>query len=173
MKVQVASEIEESVRARTLIELSSEVLSLKETIRKVLAPVIDDGSWALLDEITAESRGMQRLSARTTVRKERSEDIMLFSNGKNTIYLLDFTEQERVVKHDPIIRIVGKDALTIAAVLLENIATTLTKKIFMVNGKVLKDLASIFGGKTDVERLVAEVEEEAEQVVKRRLAENV
>jgi hypothetical protein len=155
-----------------MLELNTEVLSLKE-VMKILSPIIDDGSYQMLDLITAESRGMQELSAFSLLETTRHDTVAIVSNGVNTIAIVDFdVETRRITRHDPIIKITGRDSLAIAKTLISGIRSLLIDRLveFTAPEAVVKDISRIDGKpEEEIQKEIDKVHEEARLALRERL----
>jgi len=125
-------------------ELASEALTGKDVIL-CMSPIIEQPGWEILDTVSAEGRNLQRMTMTTSEQKLRTEKMAILSNGRNTIHLLDWQEQTSIVKHDPIVRIVGPDAPMIAGDICKNMFTRLVDKLMIVrmDETVAKDISNL------------------------------
>jgi len=117
---------------------------------------------------------MQRLDVYTSLREQRADRVYMISNGKNTIYILDYVVKVRKVYHDPLIYIVGVDAQKIAQTALNNLTNLLLSKTFKLSldEEVIEEFSNLRGiSKTAVIKETEAVFEEAELALKMKLLE--
>ena len=175
LEIIIQKDTSEPLSRRLFAQFSTEVLSLEDVIL-ALSWIIDDEAegYHRLPFLSAESEGLERLDVYTSIRKRRAERAYVVSNGRNTIYILDYVVKARRVYHDPVLCIVGPEAERIAERTLRNLKRILLPKIcdMRINDHALTDFARLIGAKkTDVLKEVSEVLEEAEVALKMRLLE--
>ena len=143
-------------------ELNSEALTGQDVI-VCMGPVIDSPGYEILEHVDAEARKMDRLSMSQSKVTTRSEKMAFITNGRNTIQLLDWEEKSTIVTHDPIVRIIGPDALSIADTFLSGMLgklstklcsivfdETAAKDISVLTGRPIEEITSI---RTDLESM--------------------
>jgi len=112
---------------------------------------------------------MERLDAYTSLRKRRADKVYVVSNGKNTIYALDYVVKAQRVYHDPVVYIVGPGAPEIAKKTLNNLTDLLLPKTYTVrlNERVIADFSKLKGcNKLTLTKKIEEIFEEAELALK-------
>jgi hypothetical protein len=149
-------------------ELASEYLTGRQVIL-CMQEVIDQEGYQILDMMDAEGRGTTTYKAEhdTYSQKIRTEKSAIISNGRNTIQLLDWVERDVVVRHDPIIRVIGPDAMGLADFFCGKLLDVLAGHLVTVefNSDVAKDIASLVGltedemntVQTDAESMIKEL----------------
>jgi hypothetical protein len=150
-------------------EFQTEVLTGKDVIL-ALSPIIDQAGWHVIETANAKGRGVEQYYSEHDVwaQKQRSEKMAIMTNGKNTIMLLDWVEEEVVTRHDPVIRVVGVDAEEIAGEVHRRILMKLAPKLVTIT--VDEDVAKDFEGLTNnpVETFLAigeDLKAEAENLI--------
>lgn len=167
LKVYVKPILEETTIEQEEIlfrELQSEALTGQDIIDCV-APIIDQPGWEILDKITAKGRGVQKMSMTHDKVKTRSEKMAFLTNGRNSLQLYDWKETTSIVKHDPIIRMIGPDAQALADTFLGGMLRRLVDRLVTITLKedVATDIANLTGEDLETikaieEDLVAEKE---------------
>ena len=153
------------------------VLSIEDVIL-ALSDIVDDteNGYYRLPFITSKSEGMERLDIYTSLRKERADQAYIFSNGRNTIYVLNYKIKKKRVYNDPIVYIAGPDALEIAQHVSDNLTETLLSKMYEI--RLNEEAISIFSklkgyDEFDVIRKMNEIIKEMKIGLKIRLLGNV
>lgn len=141
--------------------LNSEYLTGKDVIL-AMAPIIDNAeqNYQILDKIDMTGREITQIDTFKSNVKTRSEKMALISNGRNTIQLLDWNEITTIVRHDPVVRVIGPDAFAIADVFCGNMLKMIETKIvdnFKLTADVTKDIAGLTG--QTIEEVTSKLEE--------------
>ena len=170
MEFLVQEKLSEPRSRKVFASLSKEVLSMEDVVL-ALSEVIDDevDEYFRLPFISARSQGMERLDAYTSLRKRRADKVYVVSNGKNTIYALDYVVKAQRVYHDPVVYIVGPGAPEIAKKTLNNLTDLLLPKTYTVrlNERVIADFSKLKGcNKLTLTKKIEEIFEEAELALK-------
>jgi hypothetical protein len=96
----------------------------------------------------------------------------MVSNGKNTIYMLDYVVKTQRIYHDPVLCIVGLEAEEIAQLVLSNLSKTLLPKMYYLrfDSEAIREFSNLLGYKKDeVIGNLSETFEEAEIALKMKL----
>jgi len=173
LEILVQEDVSKPLSRRVFAEFSTEVLSLEDVIL-ALSGIIDDEAegYHRLPFLSAKSEGLEQLDIYTSIRRRRTDRAYVVSNGRNTIYMLDYVVKARRIYHDPVVCIIGPDAERIAERTVRNLKRMLLPKIcdMRINDDALTDFAKITGTKkTEVLKEVSKVLEEAEVALKMRL----
>lgn len=144
LEILVQEELSEIRSRKVFAKLSTEVLSIEDVVL-ALSEIIDDAAngYFRLPFISARSQGMDRLDAYTSLRRRRADKVYVVSNGKNTIYTLDYIMKAKRMYHDPVVYIIGPDASEIAAKTLRNLKSLLLPKTYSIrlNEKAINDFS--------------------------------
>jgi len=175
LEILVQEKISEPRSRKVFASLSTEVLSLEDVVL-ALSEVIDDeaNGYFRLPFISARSQGMERLDAYTSLRKRRADKVYVMSNGKNTIYALDYVVKAKRVYHDPVVYTVGPDAPEIAKKTLNNLTDLLIPKTYTLrlNERAITDFSNLRGcNKLTMIKKMEEIFEEAELALKMALSD--
>jgi len=176
LEILVQEKLSEPPQSRKVFaSLSTEVLSLEDVVL-ALSDIIDDEAYGYfrLPFISARSQGMERLDAYTSLRKRRADKVYVVSNGKNTIYTLDYVVKAQRVYHDPVVYIVGPDAPEIAKKTLDNLTDLLLPKTYTLrlNERAIADFSNLRGcNKLTLIKKMEEIFEEAELALKMALSD--
>ena len=177
MEILVQKIISDIKSVTRFASFSIGVLSIEDAIL-ALSDVVDDAEngYYRLPFITSKSEGMERLDIYTSIRKERADQAYIFSNGRNTIYVLNYKVKKRKVYNDPVIYIAGPDALEIAQQASDNLTETLLSKMYEV--RLNEEAISIFSklkgyDEFDIIRKINEIIKEMKIDLKIRLLGNV
>ena len=173
MEILVQKDVSTPSSRKIFAQLSTETLTLKDIILS-LRDIIDDekNGYHRLPLITARGEGFQRLDFYTSLRRERADKAFIISNGRNTIYMLDYIVRARRVYHDPILCIIGPEAEYIAEYALKRLSKILLSKIYRVelDYKAIADFSRLTGyGKREVIKHLSEIFKEADMALKMRL----
>lgn len=173
MEILVQKNISEPASRKVFAKISTEVLSLEDVVRS-LSEIIDNKElgYHKLPFISAKSESIQRLDIYTSLRKERVDKAFMVSNGKNTIYMLDYLVKAQKVYHDPVLCIVGPEAEEIAQSALKNLSKLLLPKTYNLrfDYEAIKDFSNLTGNnRSEVIKSLSETFEEAELALKMRL----
>lgn len=155
-------------------ELNSEALTGEDVIM-CIAPIIDQEDWKIIDKVTAEGRSVQKMDIRTDQVKTRSEKMAFITNGRNTVQLLDWQEKTSIVRHDPVVRVIGPDAPEIATEFCSNLLVKLVDRLMVVKmaDDVAKDIAGLVGiGVEILKSIEADLKAEAESLITQALRFN-
>ena len=169
----VQKNIFEPASMKVFAKISTEVLSLEDVVQS-LSEIIDDEKlrYHKLPFINGRSESIQRLDVYTSLRKERADRAYVVSNGKNTIYMLDYVVKTQRIYHDPVLCIVGLEAEEIAQLVLSNLSKTLLPKTYYLrfDSEAIREFSNLLGYKKDeVIRNLSETFEEAEIALKMKL----
>ena len=173
MEIIVQKNVSTPSSRKIFAQLSTETLTLKDIILS-LRSIIDDekNGYYRLPLLTARGEGLQRLDFYTSLRKERADKAIIISNGRNTIYMLDYVMKTKRVYHDPILCIIGPEAEYIAEHTLKKLSKILLSKIYRVelNYKAISDFSNLMGyGKREVIKHLSEIFKEADMTLKMKL----
>lgn len=173
LEILVQEKLSEPESRKVFASLSTKVLSL-EDVALALSEVIDDeaNGYFRLPFISARSQGMERLDAYTSLRKRRADKVYVVSNGKNTIYALDYIVKSQRVYHDPVVYIIGPDASEIAKKTLNSLINLLLPKTYTLrlNEKAIADFSNLTGcNKFSLTKKIEEIFKEAELALKMSL----
>ena len=150
MNILVQKDISDISSRRIFAQISSEALTLKDIVIS-LSGIIDDekNGYHMLPLLDAKSEILQRLDVYTSLRRERADKAYVISNGRNTIYLLDYVVKTRKVYHDPVLCIIGPDAEEIAEYALERLSRLLLSKTYRIelNEEAIRDFSRLTGCK--------------------------
>jgi hypothetical protein len=151
-------------------KISTEILGLEDVVHS-LSEIIDDErlGYHRLPFMDARSESIQRLDAYTSLRKVRVDKAYIVSNGRNTIYMLDYVEKSQKMYHDPVICIVGPEATEIAQSTLKNLSRILVPRMYSLrfDDEAIKDFSNLAGyKKADIIKELSEIFEEAELALK-------
>ena len=150
MNILVQKDISDISSRRIFAQISSEALTLKDIVIS-LSGIIDDekNGYHMLPLLDAKSEILQRLDIYTSLRRERADKAYIISNGRNTIYLLDYVVKTRKVYHDPVLCIIGPDAEEIAEYALERLSRLLLSKTYRIelNEEAIRDFSRLTGCK--------------------------
>jgi len=169
----IQEDISEPQSRRVFAELSTEVLTIEDVV-EALSEVIDneEEGYHRLPFVSARSEGIRRIDAYTSLRKERADKAYMISNGKNTIYMLDYVVKAQRIYHDPVLCIIGPEAKEIAQLALKNLSRLLLPKMYSLKfrDEAIKDFSNLTGyRKADVIKMLSETFEEAEIALKMNL----
>lgn len=175
LEILVQDKLSEPRSRRVFASLSTEVLSLEDVVL-ALSEVIDDeaNGYFRLPFISARSQGMERLDAYVSLRKRRADKVYVVSNGKNTIYALDYVVKSQRVYHDPVAYIVGPDAPEIAKKTLNNLTDLLIPKTYTLrlNEGAIADFSKLRSyNKFTMIKKMEEIFEEAELALRMALSD--
>ena len=103
MEILIQKNISEPSSRKVFAQISTQVLTLEDVIRSI-SSIIDDEKqgYRRLPFINARSESIQRLDIYTSLRKTRADKAFILSNGRNTIYMLDYVVKAQRVYHDPV-----------------------------------------------------------------------
>jgi hypothetical protein len=151
-------------------KISTEILGLEDVVHS-LSEIIDDErlGYHRLPFMDARSESIQRLDAYTSLRKVRVDKAYVVSNGRNTIYMLDYVEKSQKMYHDPVICVVGPEATEIAQSALKNLSRILVPRMYNLrfDDEAIKDFSNLAGyKKADIIKELSEIFEEAELALK-------
>ena len=148
MNILVQKDISDISSRRIFAQISSEALTLKDIVIS-LSGIIDDekNGYHMLPLLDAKSEILQRLDVYTSLRRERADKAYVISNGRNTIYLLDYVVKTRKVYHDPVLCIIGPDAEEIAEYALERLSRLLLSRTYRIelNEEAIRDFSRLAG----------------------------
>ncbi|MCD6466187.1 hypothetical protein J7L27_07485 [Candidatus Bathyarchaeota archaeon] len=148
MNILVQKDISDISSRRIFAQISSEALTLKDIVIS-LSGIIDDekNGYHMLPLLDAKSEILQRLDVYTSLRRERADKAYVISNGRNTIYLLDYVVKTRKVYHDPVLCIIGPDAEEIAKYALERLSRLLLSRTYKIelNEEAIRDFSRLTG----------------------------
>ncbi|MFQ6081346.1 MAG: hypothetical protein ACE5OW_06735 [Candidatus Bathyarchaeia archaeon] len=175
MEILVQEKLSQPRSRKVFASLSTEVLNLEDVIL-ALSDVIDDeaNGYYRLPFISARSQGMERLDAYTSLRKRRADKVYVVSNGRNTIYAMDYVVKTQRVYHDPVVYIVGPDAPEIAKKTLNNLTDLLLPKTYTLrlNERAIADFSRLRGcNKLTTIKKMEEIFEETELALKMALSD--
>ena len=148
-------------------ELASEALTGKDVIL-CMSPIIEQPGWEILDTVSAEGRNVQRLTMQTSENKIRTAMMAILSYGRNTIHLLDWQEKTTILRHDPIVKIVGPDAPQIATEFCNNMLARLVDKLVVIkmDETVAKDISSLANiPLEEIKTVEADIKTQAEMII--------
>lgn len=173
MEILVQKNISEPVSRKVFAKISTEVLSLEDVVRS-LSNIIDDErlEYYKLPFMNARSENIRRLDVYTSLQKKRADKAYVVSNGKNTIYMLDYVVKARRMYHDPVLCIVGPEAEKIAQLTLKNLSRILLPKMYNLkfDDESIKEFSNLTGyKKAEVIKNLSETFEEAELTLKMKL----
>jgi len=177
MNILVQKDVAKPSSRRTFARISTEALTLKDVIHS-LSGIIDDerNGYCLLPFMDARSESLQRLDIYTSLRKQRADKAYILSNGRNTIYVLDYVVRERKIYHDPVLCIIGPDAEKIANYVLKQLSKILLSKTYNIelNENAIRDFSRLTGyERTEVIKQLSDTFKEAEIALKMRLLREV
>ncbi len=173
MEILIQKDISKPSSRRVFAEFSTEVLTLEDVVL-ALREIIDDEKegYHVLPFVGSVGESVERLDIYTSIHRRRADKAYTISNGRNTIYLLDYVVKAKRVYHDPIICIIGPDAEKIAVKTVNNLKRVLLPKIcdLKINDAAITDFAKLTGRKKiEIIQKVSEVLEEAEVALKMKL----
>ena len=172
MEILVQKDVSSPSSRKIFARLSTETLSLKDVILS-LRDIIDDekNGYYRLPLVTARGEGFQRLDFYTSLRRERADRAFIVSNGRNTIYILDYIVRARRVYHDPVLCIIGPEAENIAEYALKRLSKILLSKTYRVelDYRAIVDFSRLTGyKKREVIEHLSEIFKEADIALKMR-----
>ena len=172
MEILVQKDVSSPSSRKIFAQLSTETLSLKDVILS-LRDIIDDekNGYYRLPLVTARGEGFQRLDFYTSLRRERADRAFIVSNGRNTIYILDYIVRARRVYHDPVLCIIGPEAEYIAEYALKRLSKILLSKTYCVelDYRAIVDFSRLTGyEKREVIEHLSEIFNEADIALKMR-----
>lgn len=172
MEILVQKDVSSPSSRKIFAQLSTETLSLKDVILS-LRDIIDDekNGYYRLPLVTARGEGFQRLDFYTSLRRERADRAFIVSNGRNTIYILDYIVRARRVYHDPVLCIIGPEAEYIAEYALKRLSKILLSKTYRVelDYRAIVDFSRLTGyEKREVIEYLSEIFKEADIALKMR-----
>jgi len=173
MEILVQENLSEPSSRKVYAQLSTDVLTLEDIVRSI-SSIIDDEKqgYHRLPFMNARGESLRRLDVYTDLRKTRADKAFVLSNGKNTIYMLDYVVKTQKMYHDPVLCIVGPEAERIAGFALKNLSRILLSKTYEVrfNDGAIKDFSKMMKyEKSEVITQLSNIFEEAEIAVKMRL----
>lgn len=173
LEILVQRDLSEPLSRKVFAKISTEVLSLEDIVRS-LSNIIDDEElgYHRLPFMNASSKSLQRLDVYTSLRRERADKAFIVSNGKNTIYMLNYVVKAQRIYHDPVLCIVGPEAEKIGQSVLEKLSRLLLSKMYSVKfeDEAVVDFSNLTGyKKSDVIKKLSETFEEAELALKMKL----
>jgi len=173
MNIIIQRNISEPSSRKVFAQISTEVLTLKDVVRS-LSSIIDDekNGYYRLPLINARSESLQRLDIYTSLRRRRADKAYIVSNGRNTIYMLDYVVKAQRVYHDPVLCIIGPEAEEIARHALRRLSRLLLSKTYRIelNEEAVRDFSRLMGYKrTEVVKNLSEIFREAEIALKMKL----
>jgi hypothetical protein len=148
-------------------EFQSDVLTGRDVVQAMVV-IIDQPGWKILEKIDAKSRKMESISITQDLETERFDKMALISNGRNSISLLDWEEHSTVVRHDPVIKVVGPDAPELATIIIDNMLVKLTEKLVKISldSAVAKDISRLIGVDIDtITSIKVDLEASADQAI--------
>jgi len=175
MEILVQENISEPSFRKIFAQISTKVLTLEDVIRSI-SSIIDDEKqgYYRLPFMNARSESLQRLDIYTTLRRTRADRAFILSNGKNTIYVLDYVVKTQRVYHDPVLCIVGPEAEKIAETALKGLSRILLSKMYEIrfDDEAIGDFSKMMKyEKSEVIAQLSRIFEEAEIALKMRLLE--
>ena len=173
MEILIQENISDSQSRSVFAKLSTEVLSLEDVVL-ALSEIIDDeaGGYYMLPFISTRSEVRERPEIYASLHRVRAYRAYMVSNGKNTIYMLDYIVKAKKTYHDPIICIIGPDTSKIADKALRNLSSRLLSKTYnlKIDEKAVTDFSNLMGyRKSEVVNEISRILEEAEIVIKMKL----
>ena len=173
MDIIVQRDISDLSSRRLYAQIATETLTLKDLVLS-LSEIIDDESngYRILPFVNARGEGLHRLDIYTSLRKERADRAYILSNGRNTIYMLDYIVKARRVYHDPVLCIIGPDAEEIAEHALKRLSRILLSKTYRIelDQRAIWEFSKLMGyERAEVMRVLSEIFKEAEMALKIRL----
>ena len=173
MEILVQKNLIEPASRKVFAKISTEVLNLEDVVQS-LSEIIDDEKlrYYKLPFMSGRSESVQRLDVYTSLRRERADRSYVVSNGKNTIYMLDYVVKTQRIYHDPILCIVGPEAEEIAQLTLNNLSKLLLSKTYYLkfDSEAIKEFSNLLGyKKEEVVKNLSETFEEAEIALKMKL----
>lgn len=173
MEILIQKDVSEPSTKAVFAKISTEVLTLEDIVCS-LSDIIDEKKlgYHRLPFVDAKSESLQRLDVYTSLRRRRADRAYLLSNGRNTIYLLDYVVKAKNVHHDPVVCIIGPDAEKIAQIVTERLSRILLSKTYQIkfNEETIKDFSNLMGyEKAKVVKQLSEIFEEAELTVRMKL----
>ncbi|RJS88578.1 hypothetical protein CW705_08650 [Candidatus Bathyarchaeota archaeon] len=173
MEILIQKNISEPSSRKVFAQISTQVLTLEDVIRSI-SSVIDDEKqgYRRLPFINARSESIQRLDIYTSLRKTRADKAFILSNGRNTIYMLDYVVKVQRVYHDPVLCIIGPEAEEIAQLALKRLSRILLSKMYEIrfNDEAIRDFSNMMRyKKAEVLTHLSSIFEEAEIALKMRL----
>ena len=175
MNILVQKDVSDLSSRKVFAQISTEALTLKDVILSI-KDIIDDerNGYHRLPLLDAKSESLQRLDIYTSLRRERADKAYVISNGRNTIYLLDYVVKTRRIYHDPVLCIIGPEAEEIAEHALKRLSKILLSKMYRIelNDEAVRDFSKLVGcEKREVIKHITEIFEEAKMALKMRLLE--
>ncbi len=172
MNILIQKEISDTSSRKIFAQISTEALTLKDVVLS-LRDIIDDekNGYHMLPLLDAKSESLQRLDIYTSLRRERADKAYIISNGRNTIYLLDYVVKTRKIYHDPVLCIIGPEAEEIAKHALKRLSRLLLSKTYRIelNDEAVRDFSRLIGcEKREVIKHLSEIFEEAKMALKMR-----
>jgi len=173
MDILVQENLSKPSTRKVFAQISTRVLTLEDVIQSI-SDVIDDekNGYHRLPFMSARSESLQRLDIYTSLRKMRADRAFVLSNGKNTIYMLDYVVKAQRVFHDPLLCIVGPEAEKIAESALKRLSKILLSKTYEVkfNDDAIIDFSNIMKyKKSEVITELSDTFEEAELALRMKL----
>lgn len=173
MEILVQKNLSEPSSKKIFAQISTEVLTLEDVVHS-LSGIIDDEAlgYHKLPFMSARSESLQRLDVYTSLRKRRADKAFIVSNGKNTIYMLDYVVKAQKVYHDPVLCIIGPDAEKIGKFTLKRLSRLLLSKMYRIgfNDEAIRDFSNLTGDrKSRVITQLSDTFEEAELEVRMKL----
>jgi len=173
MEILVQEDLSKPSSRKVFAQISTGVLTLEDVIQSI-SDIIDDekNAYYRLPFMSARSESLQRLDVYTSLRKTRADRAFVLSNGKNTIYMLDYVVKAQKVFHDPILCIVGPEAEKIAESALKRLSKILLSKTYEVkfNDEAIRDFSNIMKyKKSEVIAELSNTFEEAELALRMKL----
>lgn len=175
MNILVQKDFSDVSSRKIFAQISTEVLTLKDVILSI-RNIIDDerNHYYRLPLLNAKSESLQRLDIYTSLRRERADKAYIISNGRNTIYLLDYVVKSRKIYHDPVLCIIGPEAEEIAKHALKQLSKILLSRMYRIelNYEAIRDFSKIVGcEKREIIKHITEIFEETKMALKMRLLE--
>jgi len=173
MEILIQENLSEPSSRKVFAQISTRVLTLEDVIQSI-SGIIDDKKqgYHKLPFVNARSEGLQRLDIYTALRKTRADKAFVLSNGRNTIYVLDYVVKTQKVYHDPVLCIVGPEAEKIAEFALKRLSKILLSRMYEVrfNDEAIRDFSNMMKyKKSEVIAQLSNIFEEAELALKMRL----
>jgi len=173
LEILVQKELSQPLSRKVFAEFSTETLTLEDVVH-ALSEIIDDEKegYHLLPSLGSFGESVERLDIYTSLRKRRVDRAYTISNGKNTIYILDYLIKTKKIYHDPVICIIGPDAEIIASKVLNNLKRMIVTKLcdLKINDAAVSDFSRLTKKrKMDVYKVVSDVLEETEVAIKMKL----
>ncbi len=173
MDILVQSNISEPLSKKMFARISTKTLTLKDVILS-LSDIIDNeqNGYRILPFLDARSESLQRLDIYSSLRKKRADKAYVISNGRNTIYVLDYVIKAQKIYHDPVLCIIGPDAEKIADYVLKRLSKILLSKTYRIelNERAVEDFSRLMGYKRmEVIKQISDTFREAEIALKMKL----